>query len=231
LRKDENLELMKKLALAKVDLSEFRSIKNLSKKEKVHTDITIATPQAAEAGLSGDESDELETGLSERNAAAPDIVEPIAPVQVGSGLKRPLELGEDGFPVLKKRKRTRKAKPVIKELPWEGFDSGDEEAEEDEDDESDPEDASEDITSQSESEHSTSDEDDEDDEEEDDDEDDEEEDDDDDEDQDDDEGEATGLRTRNSAFKSWATNRINEAVGFKPSADQPLSEQHALSAK
>ncbi|QKX57068.1 uncharacterized protein TRUGW13939_04176 [Talaromyces rugulosus] len=222
LRKDENLELMKKLALAKVDLSEFRSIKNLSKKEKGHTDITIATPQAAEAGLSGDESDELETGLSERNAAAPDIVEPIAPVQVGSGLKRPLELGEDGFPVLKKRKRTRKAKPVIKELPWEGFDSGNEEAEEDEDDESDPEDASEDITSQSESEHSTSDEDGEDDEEE---------DDDDDSDQDDDEGEATSLRTRNSAFKSWATNRINEAVGFKPSADQPLSEQHALSAK
>jgi ATP-dependent RNA helicase DHX37/DHR1 len=48
---------------------------------------------------------------------------------LGSGLKRPLENDEDGRPILKERKRIKKVKKEptkISELPWEGFSSADE---------------------------------------------------------------------------------------------------------
>ena len=47
-------------------------------------------------------------------------------VGFGSGLKRPLELDEEGKPVIKKRKRTNAKSAVIsvsEELEWEGFDT------------------------------------------------------------------------------------------------------------
>jgi len=45
-------------------------------------------------------------------------------VGFGSGLKRPLELDEEGKPVIKKRKKTKTKSaviPVPEELEWEGF--------------------------------------------------------------------------------------------------------------
>uniref|UniRef100_A0A093VA92 RNA helicase n=1 Tax=Talaromyces marneffei PM1 TaxID=1077442 RepID=A0A093VA92_TALMA len=232
LRKEENLEFMKKLAETKLDLSEFRSIKDMSKKERRREGNVDSTLQSLEAGLSGDESDELETGLREKNASAPDIPKPVAQVQIGSGLKRPLDLGADGFPILKKRKRTRKTQPVVQEVPWEGFDSGEEEAD-------DAKDINGDVDERSDSEESKSDESDENENENDllhDDDketsDTSENDDEDDSDDDDEEEETdTRIRPRNSAFKAWATQQINEAVGFKPSSDQPLSEQLAASSE
>ncbi|KAH8695084.1 putative DEAH-box RNA helicase [Talaromyces proteolyticus] len=227
LRKEEGLELMKKLAETKVDLSEFRSIKDSGKKERSHLGTTDTTQHASEAHLSGDDSDEFETGLGEKNATAPDLKKPAPQVKIGIGLKRPLELGEDGFPVLK-RKRTRKIESAPKDLPWEGFDSSEDERESDNADlenlsvdskeersEVDSENESEDVLpSGRSSEDATSDESE-----------------DEDEDDDNDGKQTTLIRPRQSAFKSWATSRINESVGFKPSADQPLSEQFSLSAK
>ncbi|OKL62756.1 hypothetical protein UA08_01426 [Talaromyces atroroseus] len=237
LRKEENLELMKKLAETKLDLTEFRSIKDMSKREKKQHGGTDSTLQSLDAGLSGDESDELETGLRERNATAPDVKKPAAQIQVGSGLKRPLDLGSDGFPILKKRKKTRKPKSVVQDLPWEGFDSGEDEDASDGEKESGTllHDASNDDDSddsnlegqaenendalQDEDSQETSDTDDDDD------------DDDDDEESDDDDETKLDIRPRNSAFKAWATQQINEAIGFKPSSDQPLSEQISASTE
>lgn len=60
----------------------------------------------------------------EINEPAPETEGTKPVVGFGSGLKRPLELDEEGKPVIKKRKRT-KAKstviPVPEELEWEGF--------------------------------------------------------------------------------------------------------------
>jgi ATP-dependent RNA helicase DHX37/DHR1 len=240
LRKEENLELMKKLAETKLDLTEFRSIKDMSKKERKQHGGADSTLQSLEAGLSGDESDELEAGLSERNATAPDVIKPVVQIQVGSGLKRPLDLGTDGFPILKKRKKTRKPKPAVQDLPWEGFDSGEDEGANDNEKEIDLlhdtgngdvsessglEDQHDDENDslQDEDDQETSDTSEDDDEEEsDDDELDEESGDDD---------NNLDIRPRNSAFKAWATQQINEAIGFKPSSDQSVSEQISASTE
>src|SRR5699024_4277142 len=121
-----------------------------------------------------------------------DVTKPPAqPAAAGSGLKRPLEVGADGFPILKKRKRAPKAKPKPApepEVPWEGFSSEGEGSENEED----GSDGSEDDTSADEED---SDEDDEDEEES----------------EEDDSPES--IAPRRSAFKSWAQQQINETVG------------------
>ncbi|EEP78658.1 hypothetical protein UREG_03504 [Uncinocarpus reesii 1704] len=144
--------------------------------------------------------------------------------QTGSGLKRPLEIGADGYPVLKKRqKRAPKIKPVqepAEEPEWEGFDSeelsadegqmsssdrsgssGDEEALENN---SEPSDDDEDIGS---SELEDEDE--------------------------DEEISNKKVAPRQSAFKSWAIQQINEAAGFKPTdhLPAPVSEEVSKAMK
>lgn len=129
----------------------------------------------------------------------------------GSGLKRPLEVGEDGFPVIKKRKRARKTKPVpkpVEEVPWEGFDSEDEgegsqsEIPSDAEDEDLPEEDSEgsEITSEEDEDNSSDDE---------------------------EETQPAKIRPRQSAFKAWATKQINDAVGFQPAG--PVSQELHMS--
>jgi ATP-dependent RNA helicase DHX37/DHR1 len=231
---------MKKLAETKLDLSEFRSIKDMSKKDRKRQGNVDSTLQSLEAGLSGDESDELEAGLREKNASAPDIPKPAPQVQVGSGLKRPLDLGADGFPILKKRKRTRKIQPVVQEVAWEGFNSGEEEADDVKDDNgslqntdeiSDSEGSKSDDSDENENDLSLDEDRETDDASDDDEESDEDDSDDDDDDDDGEEETDRRIRPRNSAFKAWATQQINEAVGFKPSSDQPLSEQLPASSE
>jgi ATP-dependent RNA helicase DHX37/DHR1 len=241
LKKEENLELLKKLADAKIDLSGLQSSKQVGQKRKSDStslaqsaSVTDAKYGPVEPDLSGDESDELESGLRARNASAvasaASVQKPSVLPQSGSGLKRPLELGEDGFPVLKKRKRARKPAPV-EEIPWEGFHS--EDSEEDSEDERKGDGNSDEIDSGSDDdenaefdEETTEDDDDNDEEEE------EASSGLEDEGEDEDEGQASRarIRPRNSAFKAWAAQKINEAVGFTPTADQPLSEQLSPSA-
>lgn len=96
--------------------------------------------------------------------------------------------------MLKKRKPAPKPKPVAvtQEVPWEGFDS-DEEDDESESDLDDEEDEDEDEDDNSEEDES--------------------EEDDDDEEEDDEEDKP---KPRQSAFKAWARQQINEAAGFQP---------------
>lgn len=142
-----------------------------------------------------------------------------APVVSGAGLKRPLELGEDGRPVIPKRQKRGGVKskfstmtidePVSKESEyeeWGGF--SDEEADQDseadsqsdDDEQSGVEDGESDGSGDSTSQDSGSD-------------------DEDDSEMDEDEDEGEEKTSRSSAFKAWANQHRNEALGFQPTAD------------
>jgi len=129
-------------------------------------------------------------------------------VSIGSGLKRPLDLGTDGNPVIKKRKTIQRKRALKPEPAWEGFDTAIDEDELHADDTSNDESSgvsndSEDDTPIFNENGSSSD------------------------DSDDDEGDdyeedlSSGsevlTRQRSSAFKTWATRQVNEALGFTPS--------------
>ncbi|OJJ43805.1 hypothetical protein ASPZODRAFT_122885 [Penicilliopsis zonata CBS 506.65] len=234
LKKDENLELLKKLAAARVDTSGLRSARELgqgtkadlrsSTRDSIQTEAT-ANAASLDNQLSGDETDEDDLKLK----SAPDgsLPDPVvkqsnaiaATPGVGSGLKRPLELGADGRPIIKKRKRAPKTKPVkpVEELPWDGFDSEDDADEEppakklsnkreveaedesakDGESNSSSDEMSEDGSGSSEESEN-----------------------DDDESGSESESESASDtaqdQPRKSAFKAWAVQQINEAVGFKP---------------
>ena len=206
MKKDESLALIKKLSKAQVDTSQFQSARQLGKLK--HGPIeTRRKPNSAESNepaskkrtasqaYHSDESDSEEDAALSRNTNTfqTSVITPI-----GSGLKRPLEIGQDGSPIIKRRKRAPKPKPVVQPEPeWEGFDSesSNSESEVDEKDkdaetssgessESEPESSSAEGDSESES--------------------------------DDDNEVRPKIRARQSAFKSWAVQQVNEAAGFKP---------------
>ncbi|KAL2855447.1 P-loop containing nucleoside triphosphate hydrolase protein [Aspergillus pseudoustus] len=226
LKKEENIELLKKLSQSKVEVTGLQSSKELGKRKREddgestrHTVAAADEPRKAPDWLSDESDDEyLATGnkTSSVGQAGPAVVS-------GIGLKRPLELGPDGFPILKKRKRASKFKPAgaVEEIPWEGFD---EESEKDEDAEPEAESknkeekdhSSSEASEKSSSEGDDEDEDDEADSDDDNDEDEDEDEDEGEEDEEDDESTSGRIRPRQSAFKSWARQQINEAVGFKP---------------
>ncbi|KAJ5936825.1 ATP-dependent RNA helicase DHR1 [Penicillium verhagenii] len=229
LKKEENLELIKKLAKAnaKADTSNLQSSRELGQRKRPQRDNEpVVKVGKAPTDFSGYDTDDSDADLKASDpttdpVAAPKPQQPLAPV--GSGLKRPLDLGPDGFPVYTKRKRTAKSAPVpvapVKEPEWEGFGSGDEDSEMEE---GDKEDVSEDDI------EDDSEEDDEDESSEDSDEDEEDEEDDDD-DEDEDDGTERKIRPRESAFKTWAVQQINEAVGFKPT-DGPIIHDQSQQA-
>ena len=127
--------------------------------------------------------------------------------QVGSGLKRPLEIGSDGNPIIKKRQRLNKPQPkklVAEEASWEGFSSDQRsdtdysssatsgtsltETQTDSEKERDPlEPSSVDGDGSSVDEEGLE--------------------------------NATAHEERSSAFKVWAAQQVNEALGFTPSAN------------
>ncbi|KAK2764932.1 putative ATP-dependent RNA helicase DHR1 [Arachnomyces sp. PD_36] len=219
LKKEENLALLKKLAQAKIDTSQLQSARHLGvpKNEQFGDGVNLRKRDRSEDisdEASSDSDSDGETRLGNIKNGGPSGKKP--DVAIGSGLKRPLEVGKDGFPVLKKRKRAQKPKPVVEEeVPWEGFDS--EGSLGSEDDESDSEggkqlgsDAGLEEDSESEAESMSS------------------EDDDgsgsDDESGDSSEGSADdrpSLKPRASSFKAWAVQQINEAAGFKPTSEAP----------
>ncbi|KAJ5566845.1 hypothetical protein N7535_006151 [Penicillium sp. DV-2018c] len=240
LRKEENIELLKKLASSSVDTSSLQSSRDLFKRKRQDEDkpnlaADAAPKRKAPADISGYDTDDSDADLKASDPTTdPDDHKLKQDAATGSGLKRPLELGPDGFPVLKKRKRAPKKKktvvqPVTTEVAWEGFDSGEEVEEEEEDDEdmddesagseSDIEEDSEEDSEEGSEEGSegdetssegTSDEDEEDEEDS------------------DEEEDSPKLKTRESAFKSWAVQQINEAAGFKPSAGAVTEEQQVF---
>jgi len=212
LRKEENVELLKKLAEAKVDTSYLHSSRDLGKRRRedggIPAAVVVPTPAKSTSNQDlGDDSDDSDADLKASDPATDPIPTPKPEPAVGSGLKRPLELGPDGFPVIKKRKRAGKQAPApVKEVAWEGFGSDDEESsDKDEQNGSDNSEAGskagfedEDEGSEETSSEGSSDEDDEDSDEE------------------SEEGGPAKIKPRESAFKSWARQQINDAADFKP---------------
>ncbi|GME32090.1 Helicase [Neofusicoccum parvum] len=175
LKKEENLEIMKKLAAHKIDTSLLQSTKQLHHTSKSRREILSRALQEKKAGIDveknenilkdmsrpekrdlgyhtdSDDEDNDQVSKSRKKTvtqkAAPALqkeepedeeVKSAQPaVSFGSGLKRPLELDEDGKPVIKKRKRA--AKPVLKftapqaEPEWEGFSSEGKDSDSDDD--------------------------------------------------------------------------------------------------
>ncbi|GLA67493.1 putative ATP-dependent RNA helicase DHR1 [Aspergillus tubingensis] len=236
LKKEENLELLKKLAQSKVDTSALQSSKELGKRKRQDEVPAVSrtadhdSRQDQDLDFSDDDSDDSlpqsKTTVNEIKSEAP-AQKPAENPATGIGLKRPLELGPDGFPVLKKRKQVAK-KPEITitmpEVPWEGFGS-DEDQDEDEESEEGEDEDSEGTSSDGSSDESGSEgEGDEDEDEDDSEEDDEESEEDDDEEGEEEEKHKVG-QPRQSAFKSWARQQINDAIGFKPTTVPVVEEQ------
>ena len=244
LKKEENLELLKKLSKEKVDTSLFQSSKKLgrgheSKRERLgramrerragldreeNEDILLESRpyiEDIEEEIDNEEDLDLSGGLHD-TPALPAISTPTT-VTPGTGLKRPLETDETGNPIIKKRKRM-KPKPkgwTVTNVPtptdsdWEGFSSENDDggsassAISDEGQDSDEESpAAEDNSDEGLVSDSV----------------------DDDDNSDDDEdaetseeenvidsGKAEQLKERSLAFKEWATQQRNHALGFVPS--------------
>lgn len=185
----------------------------MGKRKRQADDTTPAKVHAHTASAPGDDTDDSDLEmLGGALALAPKPQIPQGPV--GSGLKRPLEVGPDGFPIIKKRKRAAKSKPAPASAPepsWEGFGSdGEDSSEEQEEVDSDNSDAEVDAKDDSEdddsedasgqpSEDSS--------------------------DEEEDEGNDRRIKPRESAFKSWAVQQINEAIGFKPTEGPVIYDQ------
>ncbi|KAL2264297.1 hypothetical protein VTK26DRAFT_7902 [Humicola hyalothermophila] len=255
LKKDENRELLAKLAANKIDTSLFTSAKSLGQTKETKREALRRSIREQNAGLSLEKSDadllyqrrkvvegepersaqsdesedeDEEDSATNQNAASSDgpKVQPApaqpAPPAVGSGLKRPLELDESGRPVLAKRQKRGGVKskysieaPVALQEPsseeWSGFSSDSEgqsnqESAQESAGDSDGEEASSEEGSESGSGEGS-------------------EDDDDDDDSDGDDGEEAAKqrqKERSSAFKAWAHQQRNEALGYKPIEAGPM---------
>lgn len=252
LKKDENRELLAKLAETRVDTSLFASSRSLGHNRETTREALARALKEAQAGInkddnerilfqarrpSADESedegqdDEIHDELPARAAASsPQIASPAprpSAGTVGSGLKRPLDLGEDGRPKLAKRQKRGGVKSKVNlfqpiepepveagsdDDAWNGFSSDDGTGESssgsnsDDSDQSSQQGAS-DVESEGESDASGSEESSDGSSEEDSDEESDEE---------DEEAEQSKRKQRSSAFKQWAHQQRNEAMGYTP---------------
>lgn len=212
LKKDENLDLIKKLASAKVDTSLLRSSRSLGGNQ-AKREILSQALRESEAGVNVEKNRDLLFDHQDAESDSSDVSEDLEPSAAhrsafevpakpafGSGLKRPVDNGIDGNPVIKKRRRLNKTKKFssgIIDLPWEGFSS---------DDDSDA--SSHSLPSataspasmewHTDSEAFT-------------------------EESGNDDYDPEKRKERSSAFKAWAVSQVNEALGFKPTADNPAS--------
>lgn len=253
LKKDENRVLVAQLANSKTDTSHYQSSRKLGQGKETKRDRLSRALKDKQAGIDidgdndevlykprtvrevADESSEDEeeennqpAGRGLFQSSAPAVVQPSKIViSTGGGLKRPLEVDEDGKPVLKKRKHRGGVdskvsyKHVAPEEPvWEGFKSDSEMASDSEeegkdagpqgyDDISDAsvEESEEENASQSGSEGSDG----------------SEEDSEESSDDSEDEEDSPLKKERSSAFKSWANQQLNDALGYQPVA--PLATQ------
>ncbi|KAL2067772.1 hypothetical protein VTL71DRAFT_15868 [Oculimacula yallundae] len=244
LRKDENRELIARLAKSQTHTNLYQSSSRLGQgretkrqrleralhEHKAGIDIDgdneellfeKRTPREAadESSSSEDEEDEKPRGLFSAPNTVPIQVKKPAVVSLGAGLKRPLEVDEEGKPVLKKRKRRGGVNSKLsfkheapEEPEWEGFSSASEmdsntdsdasiHGYEDISDASDNEEedkgssSDSDSKSGSESEESES--------------------------SSEDEEEGSPKPPRSSAFKAWANQQLNEALGYQPASNIP----------
>ena len=235
LRKEETLDLIKKLANAKVDTSLLRSSRTLGG-EPAKREVLSRALKESEAGVDVEKNQALlfedQDDESDGSEASEVLEKPIAThlFQVGtsakptfgSGLKRPLDHGVDGNPLIKKRKRLKKTRSLLTaavDLPWEGFTSENESDTSSHnllsdtssvgsqtDSEGEPSADSDELPMTSESENSTTD-------------------------NENDDYDPKERKERSSAFKAWATSQVNEALGFKPTEDVLTTVQNDSSSK
>ncbi|KAI3396374.1 hypothetical protein diail_12264 [Diaporthe ilicicola] len=267
LKKDENRELLAKLAETRVDTSLFASSRSLGHNRETTREALLRALKETKAGINTDENerilfqqrlpdadggedgdeegDESEDEHPVKTTVLPPQTESLGPElpaieSVGSGLKRPLDLGEDGRPKLAKRQKRGGIKSKVSSIPqpiepekmevesdddddaWGGFSSDDLETgesasgsgsgsgdsdqpsekersdaeSEDGSEGSEPEGSGEDDSSEqgSSSEEETSDEDSD----------------------GDSEAERSEPKQRSSAFKLWAHQQRNQAMGYTP---------------
>ncbi|KAK4695711.1 ATP-dependent RNA helicase DHX37/DHR1, partial [Lecanoromycetidae sp. Uapishka_2] len=209
LQKEENLDLIKKLASTKVDTSLFSSSRSLGV-SKSKREVLAHALNETRAGINVERNrkvlyeDENESDDSEQSEDSEgpgsntfSRAEPAIETKLtfGSGLKRPLDAEEAApKPIIKRRRRLNKTKPLVQsdaETSWEGFSSADE-----------PPSLTSSTSTQTgsdndgsvggdSSEKSTS----------------------------DDEAEnQEDRKERSSAFKAWASQQVNEALGFTPTS-------------
>ncbi|KAF7558056.1 hypothetical protein G7046_g5915 [Stylonectria norvegica] len=243
LRKDENRELMAKLAKGRVDTSLFSSSRSLGQGKETKKQALVRALREEQAGLEGaegredvlferrreaEESDEeseggavLDLATSQASetensgaSSAQAKLDKEAAAAAGSGLKRPLELDDGGRPVIQKRQKRGGVKSKIS-LAQAQASSEEDESESDEEEEwngFESDNSANDPTKTGEAnlsgDNGSEEEEDEDDASED-------EEEDSDEDMDDDE-ENDNKAERSSAFKSWAVQQRNEALGYDP---------------
>lgn len=244
LRKDENRELLAKLAARRIDTSLFSSSRSLGQGKETKKQVLSRALRESRAGLDGDDeillekrqepAIELEDGGSdadesnvarsskvaiestiEKSIPNSEIPRPLVRIPdteiIGSGLKRPLEQDDEGKPVIKKKQKRggvkTKAPPETIEIiqpnkleyeEWDGFDSNDEISEKNvtqpgedtepevDDDTGSEEETSDDSEGDEESEGSEKD------------------------------NDAEQPAQRSSAFKAWALQQRNEALGYQP---------------
>lgn len=241
LRKDETRELLAKLAANKVDTSLFASSRSLGQTKETKKEALSRVLRERQAGISNDSprdevrhraSRDAETESSEEDdeERSPELrnlpetrvattIVPSAASQVlhsaGSGLKRPLEKDDEGKPVLAKRQKRGGVKskiPIIQAQQinsesdeWDGFTS---DVDSDASIDSQPEDEHSETGSSgaSKAERDGSDESD----------DDEDGSEMEDSEADSEEADDTTRQERSSAFKAWAHQQRNEALGYEP---------------
>lgn len=244
LKKDENRELLVKLAGTKIDTSLFSSSRALGQGKETKREALSRVLRAREAGLadeeevksllyeerqevssqSGDDEERrpvpahtrAETGQEEVQKTQPPSAS--IPKTVGAGLKRPLETDDSGKPVIAKRQKRGGVKSKVSLLQPErvesdadsfgGFSSDEDgglptdssEGEDSEDETGSPGSNAEGSSSEEEGSDSDG--------------------------SDDDEEEVDEIneegvsqrKERSSAFKAWATQQRNEALGFEPTS-------------
>ena len=222
MKKEENLEFIKKLASTQVDTSLLRSSRDLGVSKESKRELLSRALREQKAGINVQKNNKIlfedcdmndDDGGSDgsidsmRGRSLAKEKEQRPKLAVGSGLKRLLETDVDGKPIIKKRRRLKKLKPRsthLAEHSWQGFSSASD---------SDATSRSsilerDSIGTETESEaelddllieSSTDDKEN---------------------DQTSDEGRGTDSQTarkeRSTAFKAWATQQINEAIGFTP---------------
>lgn len=255
LKKDENRELLAKLAETRVDTSLFASSRSLGHNRETTREALARALKETQAGINKDDNERIlfqarrpsaddgedededeDDGIPDeppaRAAASPPQIAPPPPqpstASAGSGLKRPLDLGEDGRPKLAKRQKrggvksritiSQPSEPEVMEEEsdddaWNGFssDDGTEESASGSDSDSGSDDLDQsseregsDVESEGESEGSESEGSSDDSGEEESDE------------ESDEEAEQSKRKQRSSAFKQWAHQQRNEAMGYTP---------------
>ena len=142
MRNDESNEVIKNLAKSQVDTSLLKSSKTLGITKESKREIFSRAMKEQKAGLNSTQNqtiffansklntnDPLDSSSSESEVEAPvtKSVAPLAslPSSAGQGLKRQLEVGSNGNPIIAKRRRLKGShvRRITAELSWEGFNS------------------------------------------------------------------------------------------------------------